>query len=1355
MIKPSVLTLAYLFTIGVIAQNETPFFHISPKTESGYRTIKNTVEDSLGYIWMSQNKGILKYDGYDFATYPIDSIFRQSNIDDEVEKIGLDPNTNNVLVLSKNGLLSYLEKNGCFSLLNHTLLESGASLPINKFFVKKNSLWLIDFSNTIYFFNNETLKIDPVVSIPKMGPLEGEIVDLEVLDEENLYISTNNGKLYKYTNEELAQIDGPFTNRPGIMYLTLDKNEDLWIGTEYMGLFQYKVSKDQFKKLSYHRNKVDILKNDMILSLFCDYHGNIWAGSDGEGLYRINPNNDSIELFRHNPLNQFSLRTNSIINIYQDSNKNLWIVSNYGDINILVNSVNKIFHYNGLKGNVSARVYSLLKDSANNLWVGTDGKGVTKKNLTSGEEHQFLIDNESYEGYYIQTITEDRNGNIWIGTYKNGLWFYNSRSNEFSKIVISNPAGKEATDILTTFLDSKGRIWVGSDISLQLFNSHKEKIAAFEFGKNGLRGELIRSIVEDSQKRIWVGADGGGLFRYSEADNSEKLNESFFENLPYTQKTGYSSIVSMVSDGEDGLWLVDLDGNVHYFNTIDKSYRNFDNFKSLNDVAFHSVLMENSRNIWLGSNNGIWNFNLMDSSLVKFTKIDGFYNDYYIQRSAFKDKSGTLFFGGINGIDGFNPKNISKTNNTSKLRIDAIEILNKPATTLIPEQIKNGLDNTDVITLENNQSSFSFKFSVFGNILNPNYFYAYRLKGFNDEWNISGSNRIATYTNIPWGDYIFEVKASTSKGNWDIPSKSIEISIKPPLWSHPLAYLLYSIILFLLGYGIYRWFLLRKNLLLQKIKNEEETKSYYEKMVFFSKISHEIQTPLSLIIGPVEDILKKSNNRETDFILNQRLKIIFNNAKRLSRITKQLTTIRNKEIGRLKLKVANIDIIKELKEISESFKEQARFKKIDFEIHNFTDRFMLWVDIELLEHMVYNLLSNAFKYTPQEGSIAIKTQLDHENNMFLISIEDTGYGISKKEYEDIFKLFYRSKKVNHNKGMGIGLAFVKELINLHKGEIHVHSVLNKGTCFTISLPLEKNKYTKDEIIDYKQVEQSPDNLPLKFNKAKNKANRDSILIVEDNFEMLQFLSEVFNDNYNVYGAYNGKEGLQIVRDNLPDMIISDISMPIMDGLEMCKIIQKDRDVSHIPIIFLTAKNTTRHKLKGLKYGAIEFMQKPFDIKVLQLKVHNILAQNKKVFSKASLQYLSAPSNEPNKSKDVEFLEKLISILNSKLDNPDFKLEELATCMNMSYSSIYRKCQTLTGKTIVDLLKLIRLKKAATLIVKSKYNISEACFTVGFNDTRYFSKCFKEQFKMTPTAFKKEALKHKDLETFLSKHQLHF
>ncbi|GAA3658286.1 hybrid sensor histidine kinase/response regulator transcription factor [Flavivirga jejuensis] len=1346
------LTLNSLFS-----QNQLSFFHISPEIDNGYRTIKHTVQDSLGYIWMSQSKGVLKYDGYEFWFHPIDSVFNSTSIDDEIEKIFLDTN-GNLLVLSKNGLLSRKERNGSYSQLNNSFSKTNKNILINKVFVKKKQIYVTDFFNTLYLLDNKTLELKDILSVPKSQFNGAEIVDLEVVDSNRLYISTNNGNLLQYTNHELSELKEPFNIHPGIMYLTLDKNNDLWVGTRFMGLFKYDLVKNKFEQLSYFRNGIDVLKKDMILSLFCDDDGIIWAGSDGEGLYKINPKNGDIMLYRHVPLNKSSLSTNSIININQDLYKNLWVISNYGDINILVNSHNKVFHHNGLIGNTSARILSVLKDSNDNIWIGTDGKGLTKKNLKTGKERQFLVNNKDLGGAYIQTITEDENGNVWIGTYKNGLWFYDSQKDEISKILVLDSKGKHAIDILTTFTDSKGRIWVGSDLSLVVYNSKKEKIGSFAFRENGLNGELIRCIVEDDNKNLWIGVDRGGLFRL---DENIILSNSTFHNVSYTDnERDFYSIVSMVSDTKGNLWLVDLYGEIHIINTNNKSYKKIGNSQLINDISFHTILMENPESLWLGSNNGLWNLNIKDSSLVKYTKADGFFSDYYAQGCAYKDKSsGFLYFGGLNGVDGFDPKNISKVSIKSQLYINAIEILNKPALSIIPEQVSKGIENTKLIELKNNQSSFSFKFSVVGTVLNTNYLYKYRLKGFDDEWKFTKNNRMAAYTNIPWGEYDFEVKASTVNEN--IPLKSIKIVIKPPLWMHPWAFLLYVVIFCALVFSIYKWILLRKKLFSQKIKNEQESKIYYEKMNFFSKMSHEIQTPLALIMGPVGDILKKSQV-EKDLVLNQRLRVIFNNAKRLSRIANLLTTVRNKEIGQLKLRVLKKDIIKEIKEISDSFHEQARFKRIDFKINNFAEEYMLWFDNELLEHMIYNLLSNAFKYTPSEGRIVITTRLNHEKDMFEISINDTGYGISKKEYDDIFQLFYRSNKTSNNIGMGIGLAFVKELVRLHKGEINVNSKKNKGSTFTIVLPLNEDKYSDDEKIESldeavvnptSNVVNSTSNVELlEINTKKINSKKDSILIIEDNYEMQHFLCEVFNENYNVYSGYNGKEGVEIVKQKLPDIIISDISMPVMNGLEMCKIIQKDNDVSHIPIIFLTAKNSTRHKLKGLKYGAIEFMCKPFDINELHLKVNSILVQNKRISSKVSLQYLSTPENIPKKSKDSIFLESLISILNSKLEDPDFKLENLALIMSMSYSNIYRNCQKLTGKTITELFRLLRLKRAAVLIVQNKYNVSEACFAVGFNDTRYFSKCFKEQFKMTPTVFKNESGSI-DLESFLAKYEL--
>jgi signal transduction histidine kinase/ligand-binding sensor domain-containing protein/DNA-binding response OmpR family regulator len=1337
-----------LFFQGLFGQNDISFLHITPKTENGYRTIKNTLQDSLGYIWMSQSNGIMRFDGYDFVFHSIDSIFNKTDIDDEIEIINLDSN-NNLLVLSRKGLLSKRKKNGTYSQLNARLFKTKETTLINKVFTKNNKTWIVDFKNNIYAFNDSSLKIEKNLLIPQLKVKTSEIVDLYIKSDQDIFITTNKGQLFRYFNNEILEIKGDYNNHPGIMYLTLSNDNDLWIGTQYMGLFKYNVLSKKIKQYSYFKDGVDILEKDMILAMYSDSNGIIWAGSDGEGLYRVDPLTDNIQLYKHASLNKSSLSANSIIHINEDSDKNLWVISNYGDLNILVNSTNKIFHHNGLKGNISARVLSLLKDSNNNIWIGTDGKGLTKKNLTTGIEKQFLTLNNSLEGFYIQTITEDKNSNIWIGTYKNGLWFYDAKKDTISKIGLSNSNESEPTDVLTTFSDSKGRVWVGTDVCLYIFNCKKEKTVIFKFGENNLNGELIRCITEDAFGKIWLGIDNGGLFIFNE---NEILKNSNFENVQYGNKKKYNSIVSMAYDGDEKIWLVDLEGEIYFINVKNKLFEKFIDFKTLEGTDFHTVLIENKNSLWLGSNTGLWNINVENETSQRYTKADGFFSDYYTRRSAFKDKNGMLYFGGLNGVDGFQPKNITKTPINPKLAINSIEILNKPASVIIPNQIKNGVEKTTSLKLKDNQSSFLFKFSAIGNILNNNYLYAYRLKGFNDEWKITKNTRIASYTNIPSGSYTFQVKAATTKGNWDIPVKAITITIAPPLWQHPVAYLIYFILLSALFYGIYKWYYLKKNLLLQKVKNEEEANSYYEKMNFFSKMSHEIQTPLTLIMGPAEEIIKKTDH---DPLLNQRLKVIYNNAKRLSRITNTLTTIRNKEIGQLKLKVTENDIIEKLSKISDSFREEARFKKIDFKLDNFQNQYLLWFDNELVEHIIYNLLSNAFKYTPVEGQIIIKTSLNEEKQHINIAIIDSGYGISKKEYNDIFKLFYRSQNTVFRKGMGIGLAFVKELVNLHKGEIHVKSKLNKGTKFTVSLPLNKNTFSQEERVEISKPISVIENTETPtLNKADYKVNenKESILIVEDNYEMLHFLLEVFNENYNVYGAYNGKEGLEMIKNFLPDIIISDISMPNMDGLEMCKILQKDRNVSHIPLIFLTAKNPSGYKLKGLKYGAMEFMRKPFDINELQLKVYNILAQNKKIYNKANLKHLSAPETDTEKSKDDEFLEKLIAILNANLDNPEFKLESLSSSMNMSYSNIYRKCQKLTEKTIVDLLRLLRLKRAAVLIVKNKLNVSEACFAVGFNDPRYFSKCFKTQFKLTPSQFKKQA-ENSNLDVFLNKYDL--
>lgn len=1352
------ILLGLIFIFNINGQNSVKFFHLSPKVENESIVLKNTVQDSLGFIWMSYDKGIIKYDGYEYWFYSIESIFGKTDIKEVIERIELDKN-GNLLILSGYGLLARREVNGNFTQLNSLFSGSDDYILINIILTDKNQNWLADYSGTIYLENQITSKFDSITTIPNIVSNKAELLKLQITKSNNLIISTDIGILYKYSvkNHLLEEIKGSFNNYPSLLTIALGKNDDLWIGTVNNGLFHYDLIKNQYIQHSYYKSNIDLLAKDRILSLFSDSKGIIWAGSDGEGLYRIDPITGDIQLFKYDYFDKSSLSSNSIINVNEDSNNNLWVITNYGDINILPDKENNIYYHKGSTKNITARVLSILKDSKNIIWIGTDGNGLAKINTITGEENQYLTSKNSIEGFYIQSLIEDKNGNIWIGTYKNGLWFYDRKLDEISKLNISNIHGIIATDVLSLFSDSKGRIWVGSDISIDIFNIKKEKLASFSFYKNGVFGEIPRSIIEDSNNNIWIGMDRGGLFKFNEAAIFEDSN---FKRYPYTLEDNQTNkeytIVSMAVDTNKGIWIVDYEGELCYYNTNDNTFKDYYQYRPFMDANFKAVLMEDDNNLWLSSSHGLWNFTLKDSIIKRYYKTDGFQDDFYIHRSAFKDKSDFLYFGGLNGVIGFNPNNISKAKIDSKLYINTIEILNEAAYLLIPEQIKNGIEKVSLLDLKYDQSSFSFRFSTIGNILNSNYFYAYRLKGFNDNWNITKNERIASYTNIPFGNYIFEVKSGSKIGEWDIPVKSISIKINPPIWNHPLAYLLYFILFCIFLYAIYIWYKLKQNLLIQKLKNDQEKEIHDTKMDFFSKMSHEIQTPLTLIIGYIESMLKNSQ-REGNTLLNQRLKIISNNAYRLSKIANDLTTIRNKEMGQLKLKVSRKDIIKNINQISDSFLERALFKKIDFERNNFDESYELCYDSELIEHIIYNLLSNAFKFTPSEGKIILETKINIKKEMFMITIEDSGHGISKKEQIKIFELFYRSNDATNYKGSGIGLALVKDLVELHKGEITVSSKLGKGTKFIVYLPLKESKYSREEFFSLektsiiepkKRLEQ-----PLELINFKSKKHKKfKLLIVEDNFEMQYFLQDVFHKYYKVFLADNGAEGIVIAEKEQPNIIISDISMPIMNGLEMCRNLQKNENTSHIPIILLTAKNNTKTKLKGLKIGALEFINKPFDIKELQLKTHNILTLNEKALSNFASQFISIPDQSGTKSKDLVFLETLIKILNSELDNSEFKLVSLSKALNMSYSVIYKKCQNLTGKTIVNLFRLMRLKKSAILICKSGYSISEACYSAGFNDTKYFSRCFKEQFDKSPSEFKKDAL-NSDLDSFLTKYKL--
>lgn len=1322
-------------------------------------------EDELGYIWIKGQDGLYKYDGYNFNLTPYQSLLTNDLNSDKGLQLHTD-SYGNLWLSSWAGDLIRIDNNGTST----SFKEKTNNAIINCISKIQKTLWFGSDQGIIFNYNHQNERIEKIIQLPKSKGQNQLIRSIVGVDSNTLWISTFSGNVYSLSTrtKTLAPLKLPELNLDQEVRLAADPEGYVWILTESRGLLKYHL---ETKNITHRYGAITGIGNTpkyaMFISILRDRLGIIWASTDGDGLYKINPIDNQVSIFKNNLRNSSSISDNTIVEVYEDKNQNIWAIDKNGTINILPKNNASINYFSGSEDNTPVKILSLVKSEFDkSLWLGTDGNGLNRvfANNTVLNYDNLKKGNNHFKGKFIHSLLEDDKGNIWIATYQNGLWVYNTKQDFFSKIKTRDSNGNEFVDIRHLFKDSKNRIWFSHNRTLYLYSSNKQIIASFNYKDYGLKGRFCLGMTEDENGTIWAGLSKGGLFKFQENENNLSQS-SFTEKEYYIKKEGDISnynIASIHPNFAGDLYINTAAGILIRFNLKNETFESISSREKLTNIDVSDVLIENPNSLWISSESGIHQYNVNNDSLKTYDITDGFQYNHFRKRSSFKDVNGVFYFGGEKGAHSFYPLGIIKNETQAKLYINAIEILNQPAQSILKNQIETRIENVDEIHLEADQSSFSFRFSAIDNVLNTNYIYAYRLKGFDKEWISPKHERVATYTNIPPGSYNFEVKASSKSGRWDIPPKSIAININAPWWFSGFAIFLYFIFSIILISGIVLWTRLKSKLKKEEWDHKKEKELYALKMNFFTKMSHEIQTPLTLILSPIDDMLSRASINGNQ-LLNQRLHIIKNNANRLSKIAMDLITIRNKELGKLKLLTTKNNLVDHIENIAVSFSEQARFKEINF-VQEFSDEQIdFWYDKDKIEHTLYNLLSNAFKFTPKNGLIKLTVQFNNVEQNVEISISDSGPGIAKNELDAIFELFYQANLGLHKKGSGIGLALTKELISLHHGEINVTSTLDVGTTFNIVLSTDETIFSEEEKIKTESDVNggeliSDEGLSFSKNPSISDSNlavlSHTLLIVEDNVEMQYFLHSSLSGIYNIVIAENGQEGIQKAIKYNPDLIISDIMMPIMDGIEMCKTLQAKKTTAHIPIIFLTAKNNASSKFLGLESGAIEYLNKPFNFNELLYKVKNIISSKEKLISKYKTEVLSSPKVDISKSKDLIFMENLTNELNINLDNPDFKLEDLSKTLNLSYSALYRKCHEITGKTLVEFTRNLKLKKAAYLIVKQGYNISEAAYNVGYKDAKYFTKCFKEEFKITPNNLKKDSKKI-GIETVLIKYNLLF
>ncbi len=1344
--------ILYWYSAFVFAQSPSNFVSLPFNIDNQSVKVTHSVQDERGYVWLAHASGVSKYDGYNFEFIPKELIFKSAASSDEVKEVFKDQQ-GTVWALSLKGELSFLQKNGTFLSLDQYYQGFGKKYSIEVVYPDQERMWMATKTGTIYAYDHRQGTMDSITSVPTTGHGRYGISSMAVRKSRQLILSTYRGPIYVYDMETKTRetLEFPYnTSLSDNTLLLLDKQNRLWIGSSYisLGILVYDFDKKAYVQNSLFRNRPNGTITELFSALYCDVDGYVWLGTDGNGLYRVDPLSGEVNTYKHNDRNKFSLSTNTVIHINEDLRNNLWVLTNYGNINILRKSGSQLYYHPGTEILKPTRILSSFRASNGSLWVGTDGEGLSKID-SEGTKKQFFKNALDEKGFYIHSINEDKDANIWVGTYQNGLHIYDKRQKRFHKKALVDTNGHSVQDVRFIFRDSQKRMWVTTDQGLFVFLDDKTLLAKFQNYSHGLLGSISQSIVEDSSGTIWVALNGGGLFRFNENQmDFSRSNFSRFTNLDDKELTNKKNdILAMSCVGENTIWVVSFDGRLFKFSIEEKEFKRVelkgDSDEMMNnapnDPVFRSVLQKDEDNIWLGSTTGIWHYNSKDSTTTVYQERDGLQDNFFMQRSAHKGRDGNFYFGGLNGVNYFKPGMLQKESFSANLVIEGLEILNQPAISVVPEQLKEGLENIEELTLNYNQSSFSFRFLAMDNILYPNYNYAYRLKGFNDSWIIAGKERLATYTNIPPGNYVFEVRAGTKTGNWDVDQKSVNIRISEPFWNSGWAHLFYALLFIGLLYGIYLWIKLRNRLQAEALQRDHEKELYALKMNFFAKMSHEIQTPLTLILIPLEDMMARAVKSGNE-LLQQRLQIISNNAKRLSRIVFELTSLRDKELEKLVLRPSQLNIIGNLKEIASAFNEQAKYKGINFSCSYPKEELVMWYDRDKLEHVIFNLMSNAFKFTPKEGTVTMEVILDENEENITIRVSDSGPGIPRNELENIFKLFYQADAGKQSMGTGIGLALTKELVHVHNGTIDVSSEVGKGACFSVSIPVLKGEVLAASTNDREGVlahSYATENLDFELTKpeAPSQSLNKTLLIVEDNFELQISLRDMFMKYYKVLLADNGEEGYTMALDHQPDLIITDVMMPKMDGIEMSTHLQQNEATAHIPIIMLTAKKTHQNKLLGLRAGAIEFIGKPFKINELILKVNNIITKNDHLVLKYKNDLISTPTVGSHKSQDEIFLEKLVSLIEEEISNPEFKLEELSDKLNMSYSSIYRKFQSLTGKKIVDFVRTMRLKKAAVLLADCNYPVSETAFLVGFNDPKYFSKIFKKEYGVSPAKYR--------------------
>jgi signal transduction histidine kinase/ligand-binding sensor domain-containing protein/AraC-like DNA-binding protein len=1351
MIKNFICFFIYFFSVYLYAEGQTNIN--SSNTDTGYyryalktyttheglpsESTTGALKDKRGFMWIGTMNGLCRFDGYSFknlVNIPGDS----TSITNNYIKSLTQDSQGRIWVGTMDGLNILDPLTEKFKRIYHKEKIKG-SLSNNKIwsvFCDSEGIVWVGTDDGFNRYNKDGTFAVYQPDEKNRFAMKGKSVNSIIEDKyHNLWLGNWSSGLNKFDKKTRR-----FTNYPQAQTLNQKNPNDvwslcydaraqrIWVGTYWSGLFSYDPSTGKYK--AYPSTDPE---NKTAFSVLQIGESKLIIGGDA-GFYWVD-----IQSGHWSKIG--NLMSTADGSIWNDKNGIVWLCGKDG----LTKIDFKQYKFNFLPIDIKRAEVKCLLVNGTVTWLATN-KGLYKFDARNKTTQLFTHSNNpnSITSSQISSLYKDSRGRLWITTEK-GFDRYDDEKNVFiHHYHYSNLKSLFNEDVFRDILEvNPHEFWLATDAGLKIYNENTDRFTHYYNQPKTsftLSDNHLYNLLKDDHNDVWIGTYGGGLNRF---DQKTKKFYSYTFNDKVPRSISNNLIRSIYLDSHKNIWICTSDG----LNKYDRKTNSFIVYSTANGFAsnvFNDIVEDGHGKLWISTAMGLSEFNPVNLEVKNFDEGDGVYSHTTIS----KNDAGEIFIAGNPGIVYFKPEEIKLNNTPPPVFFSDFQVFNKSLVSGPNSSLKEIISTANTVTLKHDESEFSIDFVALNYTHSEKNEYAYRLDGFDKKWNYVGKQRKATYTNLSSGTYKFRVIASNNDGFWNTVGKSITIIITPPWYQTWWAYLCYlaTFVCIVYFYWLYRdrQAKLRYEIKIAHIESEKEKELNEKKLSFFTNISHEFRTPLTLIINPVKELLYKDDKDMDTTSLN----IVYRNARRLLSLVDQLLLFRKAESDEDRLKITRLDMVSLAKEVFLCFSHQARMKRIDFEFSTTQEYIEIYADREKLEIALFNLLSNAIKFTPEDGVIKVSVvELDSE---IKINVVDSGCGIADDTGEKLYNRFYQDSNNNTSLkgGFGIGLYLVRNFIDLHHGSVQYSNNADRGTTFSITLPkgkehLEPGLFLEDaatgsiflkELIDDESTANALVEAREEATELNVTADLKSLLVIDDNDDIREYIRQVFKLDYHVHEAKNGEEGYYLIKELLPDIVISDVMMPGMSGIELCSLIKEDTSVSHIPVILLTASASPEIKLKGIEGGADDYISKPFDKEILKARVSSLLK------SKNTLQqyfYNEITLNTNTHAISVEyqrFLDNCIRVVGEHLKDPDFNTQLLASILGISYSTLYKKIKLISGQSANSFIRFIRLRKAAELFINTNYNIQEAAYAVGINDVKYFREQFKKIFNINPSQY---------------------